>query len=404
MSRAPAPADAIALLLALARALHTHGAPAHRLEREAGAIASHLGVQATFFSTPTMLLASFGADEARAETHVLRVEPGSVDLGRLVEIDALIAAIARGAVPLTDAIERARALAGPRPPRHHASAIVASAAASFGAASLMGGGLSELAAATAIGALQGGLAALAGHVPAVQRLQLVVAGLLAAAVAGAIAMSVPLALTLVTVAGVITLVPGLTLTVAMTELATAHLASGSARSFAAMATLAQLGFGSVLGAALVAHLGAPQPAQVTATAALPATGAVLLAGLAFARLLHAHRADVPLVTAAAALALWASRLGEAALGGVAGVAIASALVGVAGNLYARWRARPASLVLIPGILVLVPGSLGYRSLAELLAGDVVAGIGNAVQVGMVAVALAAGQIAAHALVPPRRGL
>lgn len=394
----------VGLLLAFARALHHHGAPAHRLEREVGAVAAHLGLQASFFSTPTMLLASFGADEANAETHVLRVQPGGVDLGRLAELDALGVAITRGTLTVDDALDRARVLAKPRPPRQRWSAVLASAVASGSAASLMGGGYAEIGASLGVGLVMGLLGEAARRHEAVDRLQLVLAGGLSAAIAGAVASEVPLALTLVTVAGIITHVPGLTLTVAMTELSTNHLASGSARTFAAMTTLAQLGFGSLLGASLASSLGSPVSAQTTATAALPATAAVLLGGFAFARLLEARRRDLPLVVGAAVWALWASRLGEAAVGGVAGVAISSTLVGVAGNATARLLRRPASLVLIPGILLLVPGSLGYRSLAELLAGDVVAGVARAVQVGMIAVALAAGQVVAHAIVPPRREL
>ena len=394
----------VGLLLAFARALHHHGAPAHRLEREVGAVARHVGMQASFFSTPTMLLASFGADEANAETHVLRVQPGGMDLGRLAELDALGVAITRGSLTVADALERARALALPRPRRQRWSAVLASAVASGSAASLMGGGYAEIGASLGVGLVMGLLGEAARRHEAIDRLQLVLAGGLSAAIAGAVASEVPLALTLVTVAGIITHVPGLTLTVAMTELSTNHLASGSARTFSALTTLAQLAFGSLLGASLASSLGSPVSAQTTPTAVLPATLAVLLGGFAFARLLEARRKDLPLVVGAAVWALWASRLGEAAGGGVAGVAIASMLVGVAGNTTARLLRRPASLVLIPGILLLVPGSLGYRSLAELLAGDVVAGVARAVQVSMIAVALAAGQVVSHAIVPPRREL
>ena len=32
----------------------------------------------------------------------------------------------------------------------------------------------------------------------------------------------------------------------------------------------------------------------------------------------------------------------------------------------RWRHRPAAVVLVPGILLLVPGSIGFRSLTALM--------------------------------------
>ena len=394
-----------ALLLTFVRALHTHGAPAHRLEREAGAVARALGIEARFFSTPTMVMVSFGADEVDASAHVLRVEPGDVDLGRLAELDALGADIrADGPRDVARLQARADALSLARPAGRHGSALVSAAVASASAAALMGGGPVELAVAGGIGLLVGvlGLATLRSE--SLARLYLPLAGTLAAALAGAVASHVPVALTLVTVAGVITLLPGLTLTVAMTELATGHLASGSARTFAALTSLLQLGFGSLLGATIATRLGAPVAHGTAELAVLPATGAVLLGGLAFARLLQARRRELPLVVGAALLAFGAARFGEAVAGGVPGVFLASTVVGVAGNASARLLRRPASLVLIPGILMLVPGSLGFRSLAELLAGDVLAGVARALSVGMIAIALASGQIVAHAVVPPRREL
>lgn len=406
------------LLLAFLRALQTHGAPAHRLEREAGAVARTLGISARFFSTPTMVMVSFGEDEIDATAHVLRIEQGEVDLGRLVEIDELGSAICSGEEGTTDVVahttaeivalrQRAERLAEKRPLGglgRGALSALASSAASASAAALMGGGVFEMEVAAGIGLLVGLLALATRGSESIGRLHLALSGALAAGIAGAVASSTPLALTLVTVAGVITLVPGLTLTVAMTELSTGHLASGSARTFAALTSLLQLGFGSLLGASVAARLGEPVAAPVGPVQVLPIAVAVLVGGLAFARLLQARRRELPLVVGAAALAVVAARLGEQAAAGVPGVFLASAIVGVAGNAASRLLRKPVSLVLIPGILMLVPGSLGFRSLAELLAGDVLAGVARALSVGMIAIALASGQIVAHGVVPPRREL
>jgi uncharacterized membrane protein YjjB (DUF3815 family) len=39
-------------------------------------------------------------------------------------------------------------------------------------------------------------------------------------------------------------------------------------------------------------------------------------------------------------------------------------VTIVGNLYARWRRRPSAVVRTPGLLLLVPGSLGFRGIAS----------------------------------------
>jgi uncharacterized membrane protein YjjB (DUF3815 family) len=59
-------------------------------------------------------------------------------------------------------------------------------------------------------------------------------------------------------------------------------------------------------------------------------------------------------------------------------------------------------MVIPGMMLLVPGSIGYRSLESLMERDVVAGIGTAFSMALVAVAIVAGLLLANSLVPPRR--
>ena len=45
------------------------------------------------------------------------------------------------------------------------------------------------------------------------------------------------------------------------------------------------------------------------------------------------------------------------------------VVGVASNALARWSRRPATVISVPGILVLVPGSLAFRGITALLESD-----------------------------------
>ena len=59
---------------------------------------------------------------------------------------------------------------------------------------------------------------------------------------------------------------------------------------------------------------------------------------------------------------------------------------------------------MPGLLPLVPGSVGLRSLESLFARDTLAGVDTAFQMLMVAVSLVAGLLVANALLPSRRPL
>jgi uncharacterized membrane protein YjjB (DUF3815 family) len=84
-------------------------------------------------------------------------------------------------------------------------------------------------------------------------------------------------------------------------------------------------------------------------------------------------------------------------------AFAGALtVGCLSNLYARWRDRPALIPSTPGIIILVPGSLGYRSLTSLLESHTVEGVAFAFSTMLIAASLVGGLLAAGVLVPPKR--
>ena len=78
------------------------------------------------------------------------------------------------------------------------------------------------------------------------------------------------------------------------------------------------------------------------------------------------------------------------------------VLGVASNLASRWLDQPSAIALIPALILLVPGSLGFRSLQALLADDVVGGIESLFSMALVAIALVSGLLVANLLMTPRR--
>ena len=64
----------------------------------------------------------------------------------------------------------------------------------------------------------------------------------------------------------------------------------------------------------------------------------------------------------------------ATLGNVVGAFSGALAIGVAGHLYQWLSGRPAVLVETPGLITLVPGSLGFRGLHALMQQESVVGI------------------------------
>ena len=62
------------------------------------------------------------------------------------------------------------------------------------------------------------------------------------------------------------------------------------------------------------------------------------------------------------------------------------------------------MILVPAILMLVPGSMGFRGMASLLANNTLNGVATVFAMFVVAMAIVGGLLVASAVVSPRRSL
>ena len=397
-------APEIAFALRIGQALQERGAPAHRLEDLMAALCRRLGLDAQIFSTPTAMFASFRGPTG-GDTHLLRISGSTVDLGRLAELDAIATDFLAGRLSPAEGLARLdAALAAPGYPRWLTA--LAFGINSAAACRIFGGGLREMVAALGIGLVTGLLAVFvagAGRGPKVfEPMAAAVSAILAAAVSWALG---PLHVPTATLAGLIALVPGYSLTVALIEVATRHLASGSARLVSSLLLFFTIGFGVAVGGRVAAYL----PGGVPSIDPAPLPGwttfaAILVACVTFGVIFRARPKDYPWICVTGLLGLAGARLGAAFLSPELGSFVGALAVGAASNLYARLAHRPAAIPLVPAMMLLVPGRLALRSLEQMAANDVVPGLQTAFSMALVAVALAAGLLFSHELVPPRRAL
>ncbi|HVS65578.1 MAG TPA: threonine/serine exporter family protein [Thermoanaerobaculia bacterium] len=401
------PAAEVELLLDLGRALHQYGTPAHRLESAVSDVAAALGLRAGVFSTPTALFATFSASTSAGgprETHLERLAPSEVDLGKLGDVDGLAQRLIGGELGVEEA-RRALAEIVARPPRYGpVSTALAAAVLSASFAAILRAGWPAIALSGGCGLVLGTLSVLLAQASALRRLQELLGALVVSALAASLAPRLGATPQVVTLAGVILLVPGLTITRAFSELAQGSLVSGTSRLFGAVLSFLMLGFGVLLGGRLVASLLEAPPSPLPAPSTLPVWtvyAAVIAAGLAFTILLGAARRDLPWIVVAGLATFWISAESSAAWGPEVAAFIAALAAGVGSNAYARLARRPALIPRVPALLLLVPGSLGYRSVSSLLVQDALTGVQHAFSVAMLVVALVAGLLAAGAIFPVR---
>ncbi|MCA9552665.1 MAG: threonine/serine exporter family protein [Myxococcales bacterium] len=396
----------ITFVLELGQALQRYGAPAHRLEDAMAAASARLGLEGQFFTTPTAIIASFGR-APHQRTQLSRVVSGEIDLGKLAYLDRLVEDVVGGRLTVRRGRDALRRLVAAVRPWDRTLTVLAYGLVSGAAGRFFGGGPAEILVSGGIGLLAGLLAILLGRSTGGTRAFELAAAFLASTLSLQLARhGVGVAPDITTLAGLIVLVPGLTLTTALNELSTRNLVSGSARLTAAAIVFLQITFGVAVAIRLDAGLFGALPALSHATA-MPGWTELAALAVAAASLVILFRAppeQAPWIMAAAALSFGGARLGAQLLGPELGVAAGALAVGVAGNAYARLWHRPAVVIIVPGVLLLVPGSLGLRSLRLLLGNDPITGVSLGFSTLLVAVSVVAGLLLANLVVSPRRPL
>lgn len=407
--------DRVRFLTELARRLHLVGVAASRLEGAVRSVALSIGVRAEIWSTPTGLLLSLSDSEtphATQETRVLRLELGDIQLGALAKLDAIAEQVVRGKMSLDEAWAAMHALDRPFDTRQQLMTVGAFGLAAAAVAGLLRTAWIDVSVAAVIGLLIGWLAVLSGTRPHLAAAFEAVAALVATVLATAFAHFIaPLSLQTVIVAALIVLMPGLSLTTAVSELASNQLVTGTTRFAGAMTVLLKLTFGSVAASQAMLAIGwTPMPGTPEALPGWVELIAMVAAAASFAVLFRASRRDIPLVMGSAILGYVLTRLGSGWMGAAAtgtfagGVFFSSLVIAALSNVYGRWKQRPGQLVRVPGIMLLVPGSVGFRALNFVMERDYTLGFDTVVAVLSAILALVAGLLFGSLLIPPRRYL
>ena len=155
---------AVGFVLRLGRALHVYGLSADALEHALLAMCERLGLEAAFFTTPTSIFAAFGAQE-RQRTHLIRVYPGDVDLGKLARLDAVAREVEAGQVSVLEGSARIDAIMAMPAISKPIVRILAYGVSSAAICRVLAGGLNEVIVAGVAGLLTGAISLASRRLP-----------------------------------------------------------------------------------------------------------------------------------------------------------------------------------------------------------------------------------------------
>ncbi|MEE9390910.1 MAG: threonine/serine exporter family protein [Planctomycetota bacterium] len=396
--------SAINFIMSLGEALHRYGTAADRIEEALTLCARQQNIEANLLAAPTSIQATFETRD-QSLSRMTRLGDSRTDLGKLVDVDTIMNRWLAGEVGPQRALEMLKDLRA-RPAAYGlwAQLISSAATAALFAILLRVDGPHVLLSA-ALGFCIAAVAAFVARSPNSVVFINPIAGFFASA--GAIAFNGSgdnAAASAVTVAAILLMLPGTSITTGLRELATGHLTAGTTRLSSALMSLLALALGVAAGHRLVTEpkFGLDWIPQFD----VPSFGtAVALSILPLCLLVqfHARPRDI-LPIAFGSLAAWTGMKGGELLAPDLGIALGALMVGVASNLYARAFDRPASVMQIPGVILLVPGSIGFRSLLSLLERDTISGLEALVTTMTVAASMVFGLLVANVVVAPRKVL
>jgi uncharacterized membrane protein YjjP (DUF1212 family) len=372
-------------------------------------VASIEGYRADAFAIPTGLfisLAGPGVDPPMIR--MTRVNEWAVNLERLTLIDRIFNDVAEHRCSLEDARARLREVEKRPPPYAPPLVLLASAGACGAAAIFFRGGVLEMGIAALGGAILGVEAFALRRSLGLRLLSDYLGGLVAGLLAWGFTWLRPdLSREVLVLSVVIPLVPGMALTTALDELAHKNLVSGAARLMEAMMVFLSILFGIASAVGLEQWLGfVPPPAAAGATRELVGVvwqvPALLVAAVSFAVLFSVPRRFIAAAILSGAVGWIATELGTHYLPSTMSALLASLLLCCFANAFARFTERPAQLFLLPGLVLLVPGSFGFRSLEEFLRGDYVNGAARGFEMFLIAGALVTGILFANVLLPAKK--
>lgn len=396
-------------IIELGKALHKFGTPAFRLEAHLRNVCQGLGLDGYFMVSPTLLtMVLWDPEDQEKHNYHIRVKPGELDLGALALTDKLVDEVTNENLNVEDGLASLAEIHARPAPYGYKSNLAAFGATSGVFAMLVGGSWWD-----AIVSFAAGLIVFfflcwvennserRGEV--LEPMSAIICSLFASVAAYFVpGVNVPL----VVLSGIIVFIPGLSITIALKDLAARHLLSGTTRLMDSLMCLCKLYFGSVLGAS-IANIFLPRqnvdflPPVPTWTLWL----AVPLLSLTLIVVFKNRIRDIPWGILSAVVAYVGSVVGAMYLGDNVGPFVGALMVGIYSNMYSRIANTPSTVVLLLGVVLLVPGSKAYIGLNQVVTGDAFMNLpAVGTQTFMIFMSILAGLIFANMVFPSRKTL
>lgn len=399
----------IKLISSMGLSLHRYGTNAYKLEEVLKQITTALDMKGQFFSTPTYLAISLKPNEDLSENEItkhLRVIPGEANLYKLQLLYELANNICYDNISVKEALIEVSNIENEKPLYGQPLMIFSFGLTSLAISLLLNGGFYDNIISFVLGLFVGVL----NYFKSKNENLTNIFEFLSAIGVTSLSYIIFNYITvfnfhIVMISSLIVIIPGLSFTIAMIELATQNLASGTARLMGSLVDLLKLAFGIYIGLEISHHFFY----KIDNLAALnntswAAPASVFLAAIGFTMIFNAKKSDFIWILYSGVIAVSSIKIFHYLYTSVVATFLAAFTVAIISNIFSRLKNEPSIKILLPAIIFMVPGSLGLKGLNFLLNNDIMNGFTSGVQMFSVAISIVAGLFFASTVLPPKKGL
>jgi uncharacterized membrane protein YjjP (DUF1212 family) len=400
--------DAWRFILKVGVAAHKYGSTSARLESFLTILSNNMGYQGVFKSTPVeIVFAMKESPESIQRVELMATPPPDIDLDKLARLGDLLNEIDAGTLSISDADTRIDAIDLIPPPWGKFVSMLGYVLTGLGLAPLLGAGWTDTLFAALFSMLVYGLVLLSARMGAMAISWMPLStALIIGFLATLVKHWVPeLNLVLVILSAVAIILPGFSISLGAGELVAQHVLSGISNLMGGLITLFKQITGTLIGigiAELLFSVSSAEPATPVDQKWMLVLFPLLLIGLCLA--FQTSRRDLPWAVVVSGVAYLGVLAGSSILDSNLGNLVGTIIAVVIANFWARKTGRPTSIVLIPAIVLLVSGTIGFRGLASMAQGDIHLGIQQFFQMFIVAMTILVGVMIGTTIIRPVHSL
>jgi uncharacterized membrane protein YjjP (DUF1212 family) len=398
-------------IMSYGEALQYFGGTAQRIESNMTDLSKHFSLDGQFFSTPTSLQGSFkkmGDENFDYITRIIRVYPGDTHLKKISALNLITENVKENKSTVREAIQEIKCLSKDENKITLLEKVTYYGLCSSAFIVFLGGNWGDFFFSLFLGSFIGAISFLLvdKQDENLRSLVEIITSFMAIVLASFAARYFSINPGLIALASVIEYLPGLAMTMALSELANRQLASGTARFFAGIMDLLKLTFGVAIGLSLMTSLDKFLPsAHLISFNHIPLWfkwAYLPIAAFGYTLSFHAQLKDYKHIMCITFFSLIVSTTLDHYLDKLLAIVLSSFLLALFSNFLAKRFKKISQMYLLPGLLIMVPGSIGFRSLSYLFNQNTILGISELFNMMSIAMCLVAGIFLGNSFIRPSK--